>query len=255
MWKDLAARAEAVITRKAELDFAAVVGDDPGAAFRRFGAAAATRLPMLAQRVPYNKVRGFRAENSPLIKEVLEFYSGPGLRPAVEVWAGDATPELHRTLLDAGLAPMAPTLTLHARPRPESEALSVEVREVDPEDEVYLEVLYGGYEVPASEMAFRTMLAIEHATAGLRCYVAVIDGHPAAAGALFAHEGTSYFAGAATLPPFRRRDAQAALINRRLADAADDSDLVVVTAAFASASHDNLARHGFEITHTRTVWQ
>jgi hypothetical protein len=255
MWKDLAGRAEAVITCKAELDFQVIVDDEPSAAFRWFGAAAATRLPMLAQRVPYNKVRGLRTEDSSLIKEVLEFYSGFALRPAVEVWSGDATTELHRTLLGAGLAPMAPTLTLHALPRPEAEAFSVAVREVDPGDGTYLEVLYGGYEVPASEVAFRKMLAVEHATPGLRCYLAMIDGRPAAAGALFARDGVSYFAGAATLPAFRRRGCQAALINKRLADAADVSDLVVVTAAFASASHDNLARHGFEITHTRTVWQ
>jgi len=255
MWRDLARRAEAVITVKAERDFAAIADAFPGAALRRFGAVAATRLPALPQFVPYNKARGFRAEDRALLKEILEFYAEAAVRPAVEVWAGDATTELHRTLLDAGLAPATPTVTLHARPSSDQTAPLVEVQEVGLDDERYRAVVLGGYETPASEVAFRRALAIEHATPGLRRYIALVDGHPAAAGSLFAHEGVSYFAGAATLPEFRRRGCQSALIDRRLADAAEHSDLAVVTAAFASPSHDNLARHGFAMTHTRTVWQ
>lgn len=255
MWRDLVQRAEAVITRKAELDFTAIAGEDPGAAFRRFGGAAATRFPMLPQRVPYNKVRGYRSADRRKLNEVLEFYAAPGVSPAVEVWAGDATTGLHRALLDAGLAPSTPTITMHARPSSVAAASEVEVQEVDLDDDRYLDILYGGYEAPVSEKLFQKMLAIEHATPGLRRYVALIDDRPAAVGALFTHREVSYFAGAATLPNFRRRGCQAALINRRLADASEDSDLVVVTAAFASPSHDNLARHGFGITHTRTVWQ
>ncbi|WP_100448541.1 GNAT family N-acetyltransferase [Glycomyces xiaoerkulensis] len=255
MWSDLAQRAEAVITRKAELDFTAVAGVDPSAAFRRFGASVATRLPVLPQRVPYNKVRGYRSADHRMFDEVIGFYADTDVRPALEVWAGDATTGLHRALLDAGLAPAAPTVTLHARPAPAAPGSAVVVQEVGLGDERYLDVLYGGYEALASEVTFRKVLAIEHATPGLRRYVALVDGHPAAAGALFTHGGVSYFAGAATLPDFRRRGCQAALINRRLADAREESDLVVVTAAYASPSHDNLARHGFGITHTRTVWR
>jgi GNAT superfamily N-acetyltransferase len=255
MWRDLAQRAEAVITRKAELDFTAVAGEDPSAAFRRFGASVATRLPVLPQRVPYNKVRGYQSADHRVLNAVVAFYADTGVRPALEVWSGDATTGLHRALLEAGMAPSAPTITLHARPSPAAGASEVAVREVELDDERYLDILYGGYAVPASEVMFRKVLAIEHATPGLRRYVALVDGHPAAVGALFTHGNASYFAGAATLPNFRRRGCQAALINRRLADARQDSDLVVVTAAYASPSHDNLARHGFGITHTRTVWQ
>lgn len=255
MWRDLVQRAEAVITHKAELDFKAAADVDSGATFRRFGAAAATRLAALPKFAQYNKVRGYRAADRRLLEEVLEFYADPGLLPAVEVWAGDATTELHRMLLDAGLMPSAPSVTLHTRPSPEAAASPVAVEEVGLDDERYLEVLYGGYETPASKVVFRRMLAIEHSTPGLRRYVALVDGQSAAAGSLFTHDNVSYFAGAATLPHFRKRGCQAALINRRLADAAEVSDLVVVTAACASPSHDNLARHGFGLTHTRTVWQ
>jgi hypothetical protein len=57
------------------------------------------------------------------------------------------------------------------------------------------------------------------------------------------------------LPRFRHRGCQTALITRRLADASADSDTAVATASFASVSHGNLARLGFQITHTRTVWR
>ncbi len=88
----------------------------------------------------------------------------------------------------------------------------------------YLDILYGGYEAPASEKFFQKILAIEHATLGLRRYVALIGDRPAAVGALFTNHEVSYFAGAATLLSFRRRGCQAALINRRLADAGEGSD-------------------------------
>ncbi|HEY9473245.1 MAG TPA: GNAT family N-acetyltransferase, partial [Mycobacteriales bacterium] len=130
----------------------------------------------------------------------------------------------------------------------------VQVRELDRGHGGYLDVLLDGYEVDSGAQEFRRMLAVEHATPGLRHYLATVDGRPAAAAALFTAQGTSLLAGAATLPGFRGRGCQTALIARRLADAAASSDLTVVTAAFASASHDNLARQGFQITHTRMVW-
>ncbi len=247
-------RAEDTVLRKAELDFAVAAEPFPGAAVGHFGSALATRLAELPQHVPYNKARPFRQEQRGALHEMLAFYNDHGLHPALEVWAGDSDAGLHRDLLDAGLVPGRPTAILHARPSPVQASGSVTVHEID-DDERYMEILYQGYGVDSEAIEFRTMLSIEHHTRGIRRYIAFVEGHPAAAGALFTHEGTSYLAGAATLPAYRRHGCQGALITRRLSDAAEDSDLAVVTVAFASPSHDNLARLGFQTTHTRTVWQ
>ena len=256
MWTAMARRAEAVISAKAEIDYRSVNMAFPGAGIRRFGRVVATRIPALPDHVPYNKARGFSEEDKRAFDDVRGFFVEVGVSTSVEVWAEDATENLHRVLLGAGLTPAAPTVTLHTRPggMPAGETPEVQVQELDQGHGEYLDVLLDGYGVDSSAQRFRRMLAVEHATPGLRRYLATVDGSPAAAAALFVAGDTSLLAGAATLPGFRGRGCQTALIARRLADAAACSDLTVVTAAFASASHGNLARQGFQITHTRTVW-
>ncbi len=60
--------------------------------------------------------------------------------------------------------------------------------------------------------------------------------------------------GAGTLPAFRGRGMQKALLARRLADAqAAGCDLAVVTTAPGSRSQDNVMRRGFELLYTRAV--
>ncbi|WP_025273360.1 GNAT family N-acetyltransferase [Haloglycomyces albus] len=246
-------RAESILTVKAERDFARIATESTGAEFRRLGSMPATRLPELPEYVPYNKVRGYRKEECHRFKELTGFYSEYALNPSVEVWAADADRATHRTLLDAGLQPSITTAALHTRPRP-SQSSIVDVQEVGLDDRRYMDVLYRGYDVPRSATAFRRMLAVEHSTPGLRRYIALIDGRAVSAAALFTDDSTSLLAGVATIPAYRKRGCQAALVERRLSDAAEHSDLAIATTAFASPSHANLARQGFHISHTRTTW-
>lgn len=257
MWIATARRVEAVLTAKAELDYRAAEQVFPGSAIRRFGRVVATRLPALPEATPYNKARGYSADDRHAFGDIVAFYAETGQRASVEVWAEDATGDLHLALLAEGLAPRAPTVTLHVRlsGTATEPAAGVEVLEIDRNDTRYLDVLLGGYGVGLDGGDLRRMIAIEHETPGLRRYLATVDGEPAAAAAMFTHDGTSLFAGAATLPRIRHRGCQTALITRRLADASACGDTAVATAAFASPSHSNLARLGFQVTHTRTVWR
>lgn len=159
---------------------------------------------------------------------------------------------------DARFSAISCGITLHVAPSGVSplEVPGLEIHEVGRVDQDrYVEVLLDAYELPARASALRRMFAHEHASPGLRRYLALVDGVPAAVAALYIREGTGLFVGAATLPAFRRHGCQSALIAQRLADAAADSDLSVATAAAGSASHENLARHGFETTHRRTLWR
>jgi hypothetical protein len=251
-------RAEAVITAKAEGDHGGLPAIFPGAAMERFGSCVATRIPTLADRAPYNKARRFTLDDRGAVGDIIEFYDAFGVRPAVEVCQPDASEPLDELLREADFAPAAEGVTLHRAPRlcPKLEVAGLEIFEVDLADCAgYVAVLLEAYELPTGAVALRRMFAREHAAPGLRCYLAVIDGVPAATAALYVQGGTGLFAGAATLPAFRRRGCQSALITRRLNDAAADSDLVVATAAAGAASHQNLARHGFETAHHRILWQ
>jgi GNAT superfamily N-acetyltransferase len=90
----------------------------------------------------------------------------------------------------------------------------------------------------------------EHA----RNYLAYIDREPAGSASAFAvpERGVVGLFGAGTLPGFRRRGVQAALLERRLRDAATSGcELAMVTTLPGSGSHRNVARSGFELLYTK----
>jgi len=88
------------------------------------------------------------------------------------------------------------------------------------------------------------------------CFLAEIDGHAGAAGALVIHDGVALFGGAATVPEFRRRGLQSALLGARMHYAREHGcDLAMMVAEAASNSQRNAERQGFRIAYTRMKWQ
>jgi hypothetical protein len=89
-----------------------------------------------------------------------------------------------------------------------------------------------------------------------RCFVAEVDGMPIATGVLALSEGVALLAGASTIPEYRRKGAQLALLDARLQYAtARGCDIAMMCAAPGSASQRNAERHGFRIAYTRVKWQ
>jgi GNAT superfamily N-acetyltransferase len=96
------------------------------------------------------------------------------------------------------------------------------------------------------------MAAVEGAT----LYLATVGVRPAAAAALFVEHGIGHLANASTLPHFRGRGCQTALIERRLRDAAAAGcSRASVVAAWGSQSHRNLVKAGFRTAYTKAVWR
>ena len=84
-------------------------------------------------------------------------------------------------------------------------------------------------------------------------YLAFADGIVAGGGGVFAGQGVGGLFGASTLPAFRRRGVQSALLAARLAWArAKGCDLAVSFARPGSSSHRNIERNGFRVAYTRT---
>jgi len=85
------------------------------------------------------------------------------------------------------------------------------------------------------------------------CFFAFVDGQVAGGGAVSAYEKVGGLFGASTLPAFRRRGVQRALLEARMKWAvAQGCDLIVSIAQNGSASHRNMERLGFRIAYTRT---
>ena len=95
---------------------------------------------------------------------------------------------------------------------------------------------------------------IAMAEAGVRLYLATINGQPAGAAGIRLSGELAQLTGAGTLPAFRRRGVQKALARTRLQDARAAGCLyAVVTTQPGSTSHANMQRTGFDLAYTRAV--
>jgi hypothetical protein len=92
---------------------------------------------------------------------------------------------------------------------------------------------------------------------GWACYLAYAGDEPAAAGMVYVGSGAAWLGGAATIPRFRRRGGQSAIMVERIRYAASCGCRRIVTETGESApgqpdvSHRNILRLGFEAAYVR----
>jgi hypothetical protein len=84
-------------------------------------------------------------------------------------------------------------------------------------------------------------------------YLATIGGVPAGAGAAYCVDGVVGIFGTATVPRFRRRGVQAAIVCRAFADHASRADLAIATTEPGSTSQRTFERLGFQVLYTRSI--
>lgn len=90
---------------------------------------------------------------------------------------------------------------------------------------------------------------------GMTPFLAELDGRAVGTGAVGMYDGVAILAGASTIPEARKQGAQRALLEARLAYAAEHGcDLAMMAAAPGSASQRNAERQGFRIAYTRIKW-
>jgi ribosomal protein S18 acetylase RimI-like enzyme len=90
----------------------------------------------------------------------------------------------------------------------------------------------------------------------VECYLARVDGAVAGGATLALREGVAGLFGASTLPAFRNRGVQTALLRLRLARAmAEKCDLAVCIAQPGSISQRNVVRQEFSVLYTRVKFE
>jgi len=91
---------------------------------------------------------------------------------------------------------------------------------------------------------------------GARCFLARVCGEPAGNGALSIHDGLAALFYAATLPEFRQRGVQTALLHARLSAAVEAGcDLATVAPIPGTQSERNVQRRGFRVAYTRIIME
>ncbi|MEP6835026.1 MAG: hypothetical protein ABJB74_16685 [Gemmatimonas sp.] len=91
---------------------------------------------------------------------------------------------------------------------------------------------------------------------GVYRFLAEIDGRGIATGSLTLRNGVALFSGASTVPEARKQGAQQALLESRLAFAADHGiELAMIVTSPGSTSQRNAERQGFRAAFMRSKWQ
>src|SRR5262249_6905393 len=89
---------------------------------------------------------------------------------------------------------------------------------------------------------------------GVSAWLARVDGQPAGGGSLLIRDGLALICGDGTLPNYRHRGVQTALLGARLAHAlAARCDLAVICTQPGSGSQRNAERQGFRVVYARTM--
>ena len=206
-----------------------------------------------------NRVNGLTPADAPAVPAIVAWYAERGVRPWFELVPSAGAAPLLAALADAGAEAIGFHGMVYGPPRADA-APAEDIRLVDPDDDdglaTFRRVRTEAHELPD---AVRAQAAADlhgwRDAPGARLYLAHVDGEPAAVAALgVSDDGVGYLADGATLPAFRGRGLQSALIRRRLLDAdAAGCDVACSQATFATTSHRNLQREGLAGGFTKLV--
>lgn len=141
-------------------------------------------------------------------------------------------------------------------PVPNAELEGIEIRRVETDDEreLWAGVVANGFAAPrdptAAEIRLGRIVAMRGPTVLL---LAFAEGRPAGTAELFVGHGVGWLSADTTLPEFRRRGIQAALVGERLRIAVEAGCTIAVSEALpGSPSQRNMERAGFRVLYTRT---
>ncbi len=141
--------------------------------------------------------------------------------------------------------------------KPDARQHDVRAREAAPDEEqVWAQTVAQGFvETTDIPMLMRNVILTAFHTSGTHCFVAEQHDVVIGGGSMSIRDGLAGLAGASTLPDYRNRGAQGALLDYRLRFAARHGcELAMITTLPGSASQRNAERHGFQVAYTRTKW-
>lgn len=189
--------------------------------------------------------------------DLLEDFIGSRGAPVFHEVSPLAPPETLELFARRGYHPVETTSILYRPIVAITPTTGVQTRIIEPgEEKLWASTSAEGWREYPELGAFMLDLArVVAESRDTRPFLAEIDGRPVATGALSIHDGIAILAGASTIPEFRNRGAQRALLEARLAYAAQHGcELAMMGAQPGSGSQRNAERQGFRIAYTRIKW-
>ncbi|WP_414815745.1 GNAT family N-acetyltransferase [Rhizobium sp. IY2] len=221
----------------------------------QLGAGCAISLPN-APAIGLNRILGLATLED--LDTAYEWMSRKAGRRYLQMNAATAPQQTHDWIRKRGLVPQGNGWAKLRRTVPSTPLIhsgEVATRQVKvTEAEIFGSMMGAGFGFPASLTPLWSAIAGKE---GWARFFAELNGKPIATGAMYASGGYAWLGGGATVPEFRNRGAQKALITARLNQGASQGvQTFVVETAQPSAdepniSHANLIGAGFEQIYTR----
>ena len=239
---------------------ARVVGNPWGIQVQRFGRATA----FVSSAIPtayYNKVDGFSAADGALLDDVAAFFiRHQALTCSMGVLPGDLDERLADRLSAYGMR----HVDFHAGYYgvPDVGALSpppgVTIRPVESAADLdtFLATFHAGWEMTADTLdVFVRTMRFWRDVPGWHLLLADLDGATRGVGLMTTKEGIAYLAIATTLPAFRKRGCEQALMHHAIAAAKSlGCELVCGQCEVDSPSAHNFQRYGMRLAYHKAVW-
>jgi GNAT superfamily N-acetyltransferase len=228
---------------------------------KTYGSAVAFRIKTWPDFWYGNKVLGLEPSDENHLDEIVDFFEQPNLDFRFEISPANLNSKLASQLHRLGFCQMSFNTAVYGQPSSEIKTPTreqINVREAGPDEiDLFLDLYQDGFELPRFHADERQAVHswLKHARANLYLCLAYMDKQPAGVGVLYMKDGVGLLADAATLPKFRGRGSQTAMIQHRIAHAAErDCDLLTSFVEFGSVSHLNLERSGLRVAYTKAMW-
>lgn len=230
-----------------------IPGNPLGVEVRQFGSALATMMHRHPEHW-WNRVRGLTPGDENFLDDILAWYREFGLQPTFDIIPPQSFEALLHALAERGFFQSGFMTLLYGSSRetqPSSDGIVV--REQD-NLELFVDLAAETHFIPQGDETFWKRVARAEFS-NSRCYIAFVDGEPAAHAVMNVVGSAAVFGFGATLEKYRGRGCQTALLRARIRDAAQAGcDLLVVSTSPGSASQRNVERAGLRVAYTKAIW-
>ncbi|MEH7236716.1 GNAT family N-acetyltransferase [Bacillus sp. JJ1562] len=237
----------------------AIEGNPMGVEIEQFGNATAFSV----KNIPgpsFNTVKGLLDGDEEYIEPIINFYKQKDIPVRFELTPGHVSTDLLTYLSNKGFYQHDFHTTLYSELTSQNETgnhSKIAIRELQKDEfDLYAEIYVKGFGMPAflkDSVAQNNQILYDHEN--WTFYLASIEDQPVGIGVLFTKNGIGTLASATTLPEYRNRGIQTALIEQRMQKALEQNcRWIVGQARFGSVSQNNMERAGMRIGYTKAIW-
>ncbi len=236
-------------------------GNPMGVEIQKFGQAIAFSVKNIPGPA-FNTVKGLQAGDEPCIEQILDFYQHKEIPVRFEITPAAGSTELLTCLHIAGFYQHDFHTTLYAQLSKTNKTVvvnqpDISIRKLERDEfETFADIYVKGFQMPeflknGVAQNNEVLSDDEHWT----FYLASLDNKPAGIAVLFIKDSIASLAAAATIPSFRNKGIQSALIQQRIQDAVlNECELIVGQAKYGSVSQNNMERAGLQVAYTKAIW-